>query len=77
MQLNAQIGLDLMANDAVVPGCVGDATGDGVVDVQDFLGLIAAWGTADPRFDFAPNGGDGIVSVQDFLALLSGWGDCA
>jgi hypothetical protein len=75
--LNAQAGLALMAEDAVIPGCNGDGTGDGVVDVLDFLGLLAAWGSADPRFDFAPNGGDGTVDNRDFLALLGAWGECS
>jgi hypothetical protein len=74
--LTAQAGLGLMADDAVIPGCLGDATGDGVVNAFDFLGMLSAWGSSDPRFDFAPNGGDGIVNVQDFLALLSSWGPC-
>ncbi|MHC4130087.1 MAG: hypothetical protein ACYSUA_18370, partial [Planctomycetota bacterium] len=74
--LNARAGLGLMAQDAAIPGCTGDGTGDGVVDILDLLGLFAAWGSADPRFDFAPGGGDGTVAIQDLQALLGAWGEC-
>jgi hypothetical protein len=54
--------------------CPGDIDGNGTVDVQDFLLLLAAWG---------PNPGhpadldaDGVVGITDFLILLAGWGSC-
>ncbi|MHC4140672.1 MAG: right-handed parallel beta-helix repeat-containing protein [Planctomycetota bacterium] len=46
----------------------------GVVDILDFLALIALWGTdpgGPPDFD-----GDGDVGVTDFLELLANWGPC-
>jgi hypothetical protein len=48
----------------------GDVTGDGVVNVQDFLLLLAQWGTAGPEADI---NNDGVVSVEDFLILLAHW----
>ena len=53
--------------------------GDGLVNVSDFLALLAQWG--DPALppgtcDCAPEGGDGIVNVSDFLKILADWGDC-
>jgi hypothetical protein len=55
------------------PCCFGDTNADGTVDVTDFLGLLGAWGTGDPRYDLV---GDGTVDILDFLALLAAWGPC-
>ena len=49
---------------------VGDLTGDGVVDVEDLLALLAAWGTDDAAADLD---GDGVVGVKDLLLLLGAW----
>jgi hypothetical protein len=51
--------------------CAADLTGDGAVDVADFLQLLADWGTPDGDID-----GDGDAGVTDFLQLLSEWGPC-
>jgi hypothetical protein len=56
------------------PACPADATGDGIVDVNDFLLVLAAWDTADLAADIND---DGIVDVSDFLLLLAAWGPCA
>ncbi len=53
--------------------CLGDANGDGQVGIDDFLGLLAAWGTADPDYDLIANGN---VGIEDFLTLLQFWGPC-
>jgi len=56
---------------------VGDINGDGIVGIEDFLFLLAAWGPcADPcppscRPDFD---GDCVVGIADFLTLLANWG---
>jgi hypothetical protein len=47
-----------------------DINGDGVVDVQDLLALLAEWGGTSGPADI---NGDGIVDVQDLLALLAAW----
>ena len=54
--------------------CPWDLDGSGDVGVNDFLDLLAVWGTdpgGPPDFD-----GDGTVGVTDFLALLAHWGPC-
>jgi hypothetical protein len=57
--------------------CLGDSNADGVVDVIDFLALLAAWGDCAPDCDPALDlDGDGTVGVTDFLALLAVWGPC-
>ena len=54
--------------------CPWDLGGDGTVGINDFLELLAAWGTdpgGPPDFD-----GDQDVGINDFLELLANWGDC-
>lgn len=53
--------------------CPGDGNGDGEIGIEDFLGLLAAWNTADPDYDIVVNGN---VGIEDFLALLAAWGAC-
>ncbi|MHC4217894.1 MAG: GC-type dockerin domain-anchored protein [Planctomycetota bacterium] len=45
---------------------------DGIVNIADFLALLAQWGQVGTPCDF---NGDG-VDVNDFLALLAAWGPC-
>ncbi len=45
--------------------------GDGSVDIDDFLAVLAQWGTAG-TCDFDGGG----VGINDFLALLTNWGPC-
>ena len=49
-----------------------DLDGDGLVGINDFLLLLAAWGTPD-----ADGTGDGDTGIADFLLLLSQWGPCS
>jgi len=54
--------------------CPWDLGADGTVGINDFLELLAAWGTdpgGPPDFD-----GDQDVGINDFLELLANWGDC-
>ena len=56
-------------------GCdAADLDGNGIVNIVDFLALLAAWNTdpgGPPDLD-----GDGNVGITDFLELLSQWGPC-
>ena len=54
-------------------GCPGDIDGDGVVDTEDLLALLAAWGEAGGPADINK---DGIVNTADLLLLLAAWGPC-
>ena len=55
----------------VIPG---DINGDGVVNIEDFLALIAAWGPCGDCNDCpADFDGDCMVGVTDFLILLENW----
>ena len=69
---------------AALPPCPGNTNGDGIVNVDDLLAVINAWGPcpipplACPT-DIAPAGppaGNGVVNVDDLLAVINGWGPC-
>jgi hypothetical protein len=51
--------------------CPADLTGDGLVNVTDFLLLLSMWGTPDGDLD-----GDDTTSVIDLLLMLGSWGPC-
>jgi hypothetical protein len=60
--------------DAPCPWDISPGGGDGSVGINDFLSLLAVWGTnpgGPPDFD-----GNGDVDVVDFLDLLTHWGPC-
>lgn len=59
-----------LENIEVIPGIPGDANGDGVVNVEDLLIVLAQWGTAGPEGDVNH---DGIVNVEDLLMVLANW----
>ncbi|MHC4129015.1 MAG: hypothetical protein ACYS1E_14450 [Planctomycetota bacterium] len=65
----------VQAGDVLTLRRVGDANGDGVVNVTDFLDLLAGWGPC-PDCDACAADFDGTcgVSVNDFLLLLACWG---
>ncbi len=56
------------------PWDIAPGGGDGSVGINDFLSLLAVWGTdpgGPPDFD-----GSGAVDIVDFLELLTHWGPC-
>ena len=54
--------------------CPGDVVGDdGVVNVEDVLGILAVFGTDNPDFDID---GSGLVDVNDILIVIAAWGNC-
>jgi len=70
------------ADPLAVPGDIAPPGGNGVVNVDDLLAVINAWGncpkqpTACPA-DIAPPGppaGNGIVNVDDLLFVINNWG---
>src|SRR5688572_883239 len=58
----------------------GDVDTNGVVDVNDLLGVITAWGPCPPQpatclADVSPHAvGNGAVDVGDLLAVITNWG---
>jgi len=67
---------DINLNYYVCPGDIAPLdTGDGNVNVQDLLAVIASWGGCSGcRADFVPPGGDNQVNVQDLLGVIGNWG---
>jgi hypothetical protein len=62
----------------VLPNVIGDLTGDGIVDVDDLLAVINAWGDCtnpkDCPADLAPPpNGDDVVDVDDLLVVINNW----
>jgi YD repeat-containing protein len=54
--------------------CVGDITGDNVVNAGDLAALLANWGCTGTCS--SDRNGDGIVNVIDLFLVLADWGDC-
>jgi hypothetical protein len=70
---NHAIQLAIQATVGSPEACPADcADGDGTVNVNDLLALLAQWG-ADGACDLS---GNGTVDVNDLLALLAAWGNC-
>ena len=75
-------GVDIWANFAeyrvyyddmsLTLGIHGDVNGDGVVNTEDLLMLLAAWGSCEGCPEDI--NGDGIVNTADLLILLANWG---
>jgi hypothetical protein len=53
--------------------CAADCTGDGVVNVDDLLAVIVAWGAVGAAEDIS---GDGVVGVDDLTMVILAWGAC-
>ncbi|MHC5114183.1 MAG: M12 family metallo-peptidase [Planctomycetota bacterium] len=58
-----------------LPPCPEDVSGNGQVDFNDILTVIAAWGPCgDPCAEDL--NGDGVVNFGDLLAIIGAWGPC-
>ena len=72
---SAPVDMD-MGSIELAPILVGDLDNDGVVDITDFLGLLANWGPCPaPCPPICPGDldGDCDVGIEDFLLLLANW----
>jgi hypothetical protein len=71
-----------VVNPTECPGsnCPADITGNGVVNIDDLLAVINAWGAcANPNdcpADIAPPGGNDVVNIDDLLTVINAWGNC-
>lgn len=54
--------------------CPPDINGNGTVDVNDILVIVAQWSTSGPQADVNQ---DGIVDITDLLITLDEFGPCA
>ena len=64
--------------DTCEPTCLGDVDGNGIVDVNEFLQVLADWGPcpALPAPCESDYDRDGIVGINDLLISLAAWGPC-
>lgn len=46
---------------------------DGIVNIEEMLGVLSDWGASGSLFDVNY---DGLVDVSDVLIVLSSWGEC-
>jgi hypothetical protein len=62
------------------PACPADITDNNIVDVDDLLAVVNAWGPCinpnDCPADIAPAGGNDSVDVDDLLTVINAWGAC-
>lgn len=65
--------VDMGAYEIVVEAeeCQGDLDGNGVVDIDDLLGLFAVWDTPEADIN-----SDGVSDINDLLTLISAFGAC-
>ena len=56
------------------PIYLGDLDGDGVVGINDFIDLLAAWGACTETCCLADLNLNGNVGVLDWLLMLVNWG---
>lgn len=73
---------DLQLNGGFLPGtyeialpCPADTNGDELVDINDLLDVLAAWGPCPAPCPTDTNGDD-VVDINDLLDLLAAWGMC-
>lgn len=68
---------DITVWPGVVSVCTADITGDGLVNVNDLLVVIGAWGNCPARGTCDGDiTGDNAVNVDDLLMVLGAWGAC-
>lgn len=64
--------------DECQPTCAGDANGDAMVGIEEFMGVLGNWGDCPGGLEPCPFDldGDNEVDIQDFLMALGRWGAC-
>ena len=75
---NDEILVRSFANDGehsalVRPALDGDVNGDRVVNVDDLLGVINAWGECAGSFCAADFDQSGAIDVDDLLSVINHW----
>ncbi|MCH2136274.1 MAG: hypothetical protein MK101_06785 [Phycisphaerales bacterium] len=66
--LNALVTAQAEEDDAIP----GDANGDGVVNADDLLAVLAAWGPCEGCSEDLD--GNGVVGVDEILLIIANWG---
>jgi hypothetical protein len=62
------------------PPCAGDISptngGDNVVNIDDLLQALLAWGPCSSPLCLGDTDHNGIVNIDDLLAVITTWGPC-
>ena len=71
-------GTPTLTVNGTCPPCPADTNADGVVDVDDLLAVIGAWGPCPPPPPACAGDLDqsNTVDVNDLLAVIGSWGNC-
>ncbi len=75
------LGVRMPCSADVTPLNQDGSIGNGVVNIDDLVEVLNAFGTAQPRFDIAPmnpdgTSGNGIINIDDLVTVLNGFGFC-
>jgi len=81
--INATVDVDnivIIEGDSCPTDCA-PTGGNGIVNIDDLLAIVNAFGGSGPACDVAPDNGDGtfgngIVNIDDLLAVVNAFGDC-
>ncbi len=57
--------------------CLGDISGDGLVNGVDLAFVLSLWGTSGGGAGASDVTGDGAVDGMDLSVVLGGWGPCS
>ena len=58
--------------------CPADTDADLMVNIDDLLNVLSAWGPLPPGLITHPDvTSDGVVDVDDLLAVITAWGPCS
>ena len=76
IELEAAVdNITMVSIDCDAPPCPADIDGDGTVDTNDILAVLADW-SPDCEGCGADIDGDGAVNVDDLLLVIGGFGPC-
>ena len=71
--MNINMALDVVVHGTGTPShAPGDADGDGLVNTNDILAVLSAWGPCDGCTEDLD--GDGMVGVDEILLIIEHWG---
>ena len=67
-------GRKFRGTDSIVVVPRGDVNGDGMVGVDDLVGVLSSWGQSETLCEKGDLDGDGLVGASDYVEVLNDWG---
>lgn len=71
--LNAKDAIEIDAISDVMPRLPGDVTLDGLVNIDDLVSVIMAWGASTPGGPPADFDLNGVVDIDDLVMVITHW----